>query len=80
MAAKRSILEAHGFSDIDLDDMRAYVESKGGTIVMPPTNRELTEQELGAIAGGLTNEDAGILIGVGGGLLIGGGAAAAAAA
>ena len=29
VSAKREVLDAHGRQDISLDDMRAYVESKG---------------------------------------------------
>jgi len=35
VTAKRQVLESRGFADIDLDDMKAYVESNGGTIVLP---------------------------------------------
>jgi predicted ribosomally synthesized peptide with nif11-like leader len=58
--AKRSVLESHGFGDVSLDDMKAYVESKGGTLVMEPGGRELSEQELAAVAGGT---DAGLIAG-----------------
>ena len=52
--AKRNVLDAHGYKDIDLDDMKAYVESKGGTLVAKDSGRELNEQELAAVAGGIT--------------------------
>ena len=54
VTAKRAVLESRGFADIDFDDMRAYVESKGGTIVAKDSGRELSEQELAAVAGGAT--------------------------
>ena len=80
VTAKRQVLDARGFQDIDLDDMKAYVESKGGTLTVPEAGRELSEQELAAVAGGLTAEEEGIIIGVAGALPIAVGAAAAAAA
>jgi hypothetical protein len=52
MGAKRHVLDAHGFQDVSLDDMRAYVESYGGELVVQPTNRELSEEELSAVVGG----------------------------
>lgn len=61
VAAKRGVLDAHGFSDVSVEDMRAYVESHGGTFVAPPAEGELSEAELSAVAGGLTNEEAGAI-------------------
>ncbi|HEX6506170.1 MAG TPA: hypothetical protein VF221_00910 [Chloroflexota bacterium] len=52
MGAKRRVLDAHGFQDVTLDDMRAYVESYGGQLVMQPSNRELSEEELSTVVGG----------------------------
>ena len=57
VAAKRRVLDARGFADVGLDDMRAYVESLGGTLTVVPGGRELSEQELAAVAGGLTDEE-----------------------
>ena len=62
--AKRQVLDAHGFQDIDLADMKAYVESKGGTLVVPESSRELSDDELAAVAGGMRPEEA-ALIGMG---------------
>ena len=76
--AKRAVLDTNGFQDIDLDDMKAYVESKGGTLVVPPAGHELSEQELAAVSGGITDEEA-ILIGIGVPLYVGIAAGAAAA-
>ncbi len=56
MTAKREILDARGYQDIGLEDMKAYVESKGGTLNIPEGGKELSEQELAAVAGGLTDE------------------------
>jgi len=62
--AKRNVLDAHGYQDIDLDDMKAYVESKGGTVTLTAGARELSEQELAEVARGWTEaEQAGIIIG-----------------
>ena len=80
VTAKRQLLDGRGFQDIDLDDMKAYVESKGGTLNLPGGGHELSEQELAAVSGGLTAEEEGIIIGVAGALPIAVGAAAAAAA
>lgn len=55
MTAKRQVLDAHGFHDVGFDDMRAYVESKGGKLEIPDGNRELSDDELAAVAGGLTD-------------------------
>lgn len=60
MGAKRRVLDAHGFQDVSLDDMRAYVESFGGELVMKPANRELSEEELSAVVGG---DDVGAIVG-----------------
>ena len=57
IAAKRAVLDARGFADVGLDDMRAYVEGQGGTLAVQPGGRELSEQELAAVAGGLTQEE-----------------------
>ena len=78
VAAKRSVLDAHGFRDVSVDEMRTFVESKGGTFVAPPTDGELSDDELAAVSGGLSDSDA-ILIG-GAAVLYGGAAIAAAAA
>ena len=32
VAAKRQLLDARGFEDVGLDEMKAYVESMGGTL------------------------------------------------
>ncbi len=77
VGAKRGVLDAHGFSDVSVDDMRRYVESKGGTFVAPPTGGELSDADLAAISGGLTEQE-GIIIGTYGGLAVLGAAAAAA--
>ncbi len=55
VAAKHDVLAAHGFGDVSVDDMRAYVESKGGTFVAPPANGELSDDELAAVSGGLSD-------------------------
>ena len=52
VTAKRQVLDARGFQDVGLEDMRAYVESKGGTLKVPEHGHELSEQELVAVAGG----------------------------
>jgi len=63
--AKRQVLDARGFQDVGLDDMKAYVESKGGTLVVPDGGRELSDQELAAVSGGLTAaEEELIVVGV----------------
>ena len=69
IAAKRAVLDERGFGDVGLEDMKAYVESKGGTLTVQPGGRELSEQELAAVAGGLTTEEgaivaAGVVVGV----------------
>ena len=78
VTAKRQVLDAKGFQDVTLDDMKAYVESKGGTLVAKDSGRELSEQELAAVAGGLTDVELGLVIG--GPLFITAGVAAGAAA
>ena len=63
VAAKRQVLDARGFADVGLDDMRAYVESKGGALVegrggtmaVQVGGRELSDRELGGVAGGVTS-------------------------
>jgi len=55
VTAKRAVLESRGFADVSIDDMKAYVESKGGTLVAKDSGRELSEQELAAVAGGATD-------------------------
>ncbi len=55
--AKRAVLDARGFQDVGLEDMRAWVESKGGTLNIPESGKELSEQELAAVAGGLTADE-----------------------
>jgi hypothetical protein len=66
VAAKRTVLDTHGFQDVTLDDMKAYVESQGGQLVLPPNVRDLSDEELDAVVGGLTDaETAGIIAGVG---------------
>ena len=77
VGAKRAVLDGHGFADVTVEDMRAYVESKGGTLNVPQTGHELSDAELSAVAGGLTEQE-GIIIGVYGGLAVLGTAAAAA--
>ncbi len=51
--AKRQVLDLHGYQDVGLDDMRAHVESKGGQLVVPEGGRELNDDELAAVAGGV---------------------------
>ena len=63
-SAKRQVLDSRGYQDIGIDDMRAFVESKGGTLVVPEGGRELSESELAAVAGGANNSEA-IAIGLG---------------
>ena len=80
-AAKRQLLDARGFGDVGLADMRAYVESKGGTLVVQPGGRELSEQELAAVAGGATEDEVvalSVVFGVVGGAALIGAAATAA--
>jgi hypothetical protein len=67
-AAKRAVLDAHGFADVGLDEMRAYVESKGGKLVLQQGGHELSDHELAAVAGGLTTEEE---IGIGVGVAVG---------
>ena len=55
--------DAHGYQDVDLHDMRSYVESKGGTVTLTAGARELSEQELAAVVGGWTEvKQAGIIV------------------
>ena len=77
VAARRQILDARGFQDVGLEDMKAYVESKGGTLVAQDSGRELSEQELASVAAGFTDQEWKI-IGFVGGLAILGTAAASA--
>ena len=74
MTAKRAVRESRGFADVGLDDMRAYVESKGGTLTIPEGGKELSEQELAAVAGGLTNTEFNFIV-VGTGVALGAAAA-----
>jgi cell division FtsZ-interacting protein ZapD len=77
VTAKRDILDAHGFQDVSLDDMKAYVESQGATLVVRQGDRELSDEELDAVVGGLTDaEQTAIDFGIVGGI----GVAAAVAA
>ena len=81
VTAKRAVLDARGFQDVSLDDMRAWVEGQGGRLEVQAGGRELTDAELAAVAGGLTDEEAlGISIGVGAAVFVVGAAGAAAAA
>ena len=57
VGAKRAVLDGHGFADVTVEDMRAYVESKGGTLNVPQTGHELSDAELSAVAGGLTDAE-----------------------
>ena len=52
VAAKRQLLDAHGFGDVGLDDVKAWVASKGGTLVLQQGDRELSDEELAAVAAG----------------------------
>ena len=66
VTAKRTVLDARGFEDVGLDDMRAYVESKGAKLATEEGGRELSDQELAAVAGGaLTETEMTIVGGVG---------------
>jgi hypothetical protein len=56
-AAKRAVLDARGFRDVGLEQMRAYVESKGGTLVLQQGGHELSDHELAAVAGGLSQTE-----------------------
>src|SRR5687768_6529958 len=71
VTAKRTVLDARGFEDVGLDDMRAYVESKGGKLVTPEGGRELTDQELAAVAGGLSEGEIVVIGSVSGALALG---------
>src|SRR5688572_28356250 len=83
VAAKHALLESRGFRDVSIEDMKAYVESKGGKLVTQDGGRELSDQELAAVAGGALSEQDQIAmtatIGVIGGIGVAAGAAAAAA-
>ena len=68
------MLDARGFQDVGLDDMKAWVESKGGRLVVQPGGRELTDEELAAVAGGAQEVDLGVAIGgtlLGVGIIVG---------
>ena len=78
VTAKRQMLDARGFADIDFDDMKVYVESKGGTLIAKDSGRELSEQELASVAGGLTETES-IVIYASTGFVIGAAATAAVA-
>lgn len=60
LAEKRSILDAHGFKDVGLDDMKEYVESQGGTLTVMQSGRQLSDQELDAVVGGDLGTDIGL--------------------
>ncbi len=79
MTAKRAVLDSRGYGDVGLDDMRAFVESKGGTLTLHEGGRELSEQELAAVAGGDAAADAelGLTVGI---ITVAGGIGAAAVA
>ncbi len=55
--AKRGVLEAHGFGDVSVEDMRAYAESKGVRLPTQSAGGELSEAELAAVSGGLSEGD-----------------------
>ena len=76
VTAKRAVLDANGFQDVGFEDMKALVESKGGTLVVKDSGRELSEQELASVAGGLTGPELQLAV-IGGGILFFGAAAAA---
>jgi hypothetical protein len=75
--AKRDILDAHGWQDVTFEDMKAYVESQGGTLVVKRDDRELSDAELDAVVGGTTDEDIAVGIALG---IMGGAAAVSAGA
>jgi cell division FtsZ-interacting protein ZapD len=79
MTAKRNILDVHGFKDVSLDDMKAYVESQGGTLVVKRGDRDLSDEELDAVVGGLSSTDE-IIIGSTTAVVIAGATLSAAAA
>ena len=56
VAAKREVLSAHGFGDVSVEEMHAYAESKGVHLPTPSTGGELSEGELAAVSGGLTDQ------------------------
>ncbi len=74
ITAKRAVLDAHGFQDVGLEEMRAYVASQGGTLTLLAGGQELSEQELAAVAGGQTADEVGhaVAAGVSAGLVGGG--------
>jgi hypothetical protein len=76
--AKRAVVDSHGFQDVSLDDMKAYVESRGGTLVLPPNVRELSDDELDTVVGGLTDAEIGGISFGAGAAVFGVGAAVAA--
>lgn len=83
VSAKREVLDRHGFRDVGLDDMKVYIESKGGHLVFKDSRRELSDDELAAVAGGgyYTNEEIGMFAGATAiGIALGAPIAAAAAA
>ena len=77
VAAKHDVLDAHGFADVSLEEMRAYVESKGGKLNVPQAGHELSDAELSAVAGGLTEGETGLII-MGGTMAVSAASAAAA--
>jgi hypothetical protein len=79
MTAKRDILDAHGFQDVSLNDMKAFVESQGGSLTLKREGRELSDEELDAVVGGLTSTEE-IAIGSTVGVVIGVASVSAAAA
>ena len=78
--AKRQLIVDRGFGDVTLEDMRALIESKGGTLTFQESGHELSDEELAAVAGGLSDaENIGIAVGLAvGGTAIGGAFVAAA--
>jgi len=64
--AKRSVLDAHDYADVSVEDMRAYVESKGGTFVAPLADDELNDNELAAVSSGT---DIAVVVVEGGGVV-----------
>jgi hypothetical protein len=59
VSAKRSILDDYGWQDVTFEDMKAYVESQGGTLIVKRGDRELSDAELDAVVGGLTDDEVG---------------------
>ena len=69
--AKREVFDAHGYADVGFDDMKAYVESQGGTLRVPERGHELSEPDLASVAGGFTPRDEmHIEIGIGTGIAV----------